>query len=198
MRDGLKQMLAKKFSDATFGEASNAQGALELLDSATWDVMLLDLAMPGRGGLEVLSQLKDIQPTTKTIVLTMHSIDQYAVRVLKLGASGYLTKESASDEVIAAVEKVLTGGKYVTTALAEKLMSELGTASDKKPHELLSDREYQVLLQLASGKTVKEIGTELSLSMKTISTYRTRIFKKLKFKSNADVVRYGISEKLVK
>lgn len=198
VRDGLKQLLAGKYPDAIFGAAGNAQAALDLLDNATWDVMLLDLAMPGRGGLDVLSQLKAIQPTTKVLVLTMHPVDQYAVRVLKSGACGYLTKESAAEEVVAAVEKVLAGGKYVTAALAEKLMSNLSEPAEKNPHEILSDREYQVLLQLAAGKSVKEIGAELSLSVKTISTYRARIFEKLHFKSNADVVRYGIREQLVK
>ena len=196
VRGGLKQLLADKFPFATFGEAGNAQQALDLLDNATWDVMLLDLAMPGRGGLDVLNQLKDIQPTTKALVLTMHPVDQYAVRVLKSGACGYLTKESAPDEIVAAIEKILAGGKYVTAALAEKLLSNLAAPADKKPHEMLSDREYQVLLQLSSGKSVKEIGAELSLSVKTISTYRTRIFQKLQFKSNADVIRYAMDEHL--
>lgn len=197
VRGGLRQLLAEKFPAAAFGEAGNAQQALDLLDSATWDVMLLDISMPGRGGLDVLNQVKAIQPATRTLVLTMHPVDQYAVRVLKSGASGYLTKESAPDEVVVAIEKILAGGKYVTAALAEKLMSSLNEPADKKPHEKLSDREYQVLLQLASGKSVKEIGAELSLSVKTISTYRTRIFQKLHFKSNADVVRYARDEHLM-
>jgi DNA-binding NarL/FixJ family response regulator len=197
VRDGLKQLLAEKYRDALFGEAANAQQALDKLDNADWDVMLLDLTMPGRGGLEVLSQFKDIQPQTKILVLTMHPADQYAVRVLKAGASGYLTKESASDEVVAAIEKVLAGGTYVTAALAEKLITSMTTAFAGKPHEQLSDREFQVLLMLASGKSVKEMGGELSLSVKTISTYRTRVFEKMKFKSNADAVRYVMAEHLL-
>lgn len=197
VRAGLKQLLLEKFPSSFFGEAGTTQEALEMLGHATWDIMLLDLAIPGRGGLDVLNQLQKIQPTTKALVLTMHPVDQYAVRVLKCGASGYLTKESAPDEVAAAVQKVLAGGKYVTSALTEKLMSYLNAPADKKPHELLSDREYQVLLQLASGKSIKEIGRELSLSVKTISTYRTRIFQKLKFGSNADVIRYVRDEGLL-
>jgi DNA-binding NarL/FixJ family response regulator len=197
IREGLKQLLAEKFPGAVFGDAANAREALEHLHNSAWDVMLLDLAMPGGGGMDVLSQLKNVQPATKVLVLTMHPVDQYAVRVLKSGASGYLTKESASDEVVAAVEKVLAGGKYVTASLAEKLISNLSSAAEKKPHELLSDREYQVLVSLASGKSVKEIGGELSLSVKTISTYRTRIFQKLQFQSNADVVSYAMQEKLI-
>lgn len=197
VRDGLKQLLAEKFPSATFGEASNVQEALNLLDEADWDAMLLDLTMPGRGGLEVLNQARDIQPKTKILVLTMHPADQYAMRVLKAGACGYLTKDSASEEIIVALEKILAGGKYLPPSFAEKLVFELATPV-KKPHELLSDREYQVLLLLAIGKSVKEIGGELCLSVKTISTYRTRIFQKLNFNSNTDAVRYGIREGLVK
>lgn len=196
VRDGLKQLLTDRYPNAVFGEAGNTQDALEALDNADWDVMLLDLTMPGRGGMDVLSQARNIQPRTKILVLTMHPADQYAMRVLKAGAMGYLTKESASEEVVAAIEKALAGGKYVTAALAEKLISDISTA-EKTPHEQLSDREFQVLRMLASGKSVKEMGAELSLSVKTISTYRTRIFEKLKFKSNADAVRYVISERLL-
>jgi DNA-binding NarL/FixJ family response regulator len=197
VRDGLKRLLAARFPDAIFGESGGTQPALDLLDNADWDVMLLDLTMPGRGGLEVLNEARNIQPKTKILVLTMHPPDQYAVRVMKCGAVGYLTKESAPEEIVAAVEKVLAGGKYVTAALAEKLVDDLSVPAGKKPHEQLSDREYQVLLLLGAGKTVKEIGAELSLSVKTISTYRARVFEKLQFKSNADVVRYALNEHLV-
>ncbi|HEV2454608.1 MAG TPA: response regulator transcription factor [Verrucomicrobiae bacterium] len=197
VRDGLKQLLAKKYPSATFGEASTTQEAMNLLNEADWDVMLLDLTMPGRGGLEVLTQAKEIRPKTKILVLTMHPADHYAVRVLKSGACGYVTKECASEEIVAAIEKVLAGGKYVTAAFAEKMFSHLANEA-KKPHELLSDREYQVLRLLAIGKSVKEIGAELCLSIKTISTHRSHIFRKLDFKSNSDAVRYGISEGLTK
>jgi DNA-binding NarL/FixJ family response regulator len=195
-RQGLKQLLIEKFPDASFGEAGNAHQALELLDNATWDVLLLDLSMPGRGGLDVVVQAKNIQPRTKILVLTMHPADQYAVRVLKAGASGYLTKESVTEEVVTAIKKVLAGGKYVTAALAEKLILNL-TDGGGKPHEQLSDREYQVLVTLAMGKSVKEIGVELSLSAKTISTYRARILQKLQFKTNADIVSYAMREQLI-
>jgi DNA-binding NarL/FixJ family response regulator len=195
-RQGLKQLLAEKLPDASFGEAGNAQEALDQLDNATWDVLLLDLSMPGRGGLDVLEQAKNIQPRTKILVLTMHPADQYAVRVLKAGASGYLTKESVTEEVVAAIKKVITGGKYVSAALAEKLLLNLNDGGGK-PHEQLSDREYQVLVTLAMGKSVKEIGAELSLSAKTISTYRTRILQKLQFKTNADIVSYAMREQLI-
>lgn len=197
VRDGLKQLLAEKFPDATFGEASDVQQALDLLDKADWDVMVLDLTMPGRGGLEILNQAKTIQPKTRILVLTMHPAEQYAMRVLKAGARGYLTKESASEEVVAAIEKVLAGGQYVSAALADRLLSQ-ATAPADKPHEMLSDREYQVLLLLAAGKSVKEAAAELRLSCKTISTYRVRVFQKLDLKSNSDAVRYGIREGLVR
>jgi two-component system, NarL family, invasion response regulator UvrY len=196
IRDGLKQLLADRYPQATFGEAGNTQQALDMLDNADWDVMLLDLTMPGRGGMDVLTQARNIQPRTKILVLTMHPADQYAVRVLKAGAVGYLTKESAAEEVVVAIEKVMAGGRYVTAALAEKLISDISTP-EKKPHEELSDREFQVLRMIAAGKSVKEMGAELSLSVKTISTYRTRLFEKLKFKSNADVVRYVLDEHLM-
>lgn len=196
VRDGLKQLLTDRYSQAVFGEAGNTQQALDLLDNADWDVMLLDLTMPGRGGMDVLAQARSIQPRTKILVLTMHPADQYAIRVLKAGAVGYLTKESAADEVVSAIEKVLAGGRYVTAALAEKLISDM-SAPEKKPHEELSDREFQVLRMIAAGKSVKEMGAELSLSVKTISTYRARLFEKLKFKSNADVVRYVMAERLM-
>jgi two-component system, NarL family, invasion response regulator UvrY len=196
VRDGLRQLLADKYTNAIFGEAANTQQALDALDNADWDVMLLDLTMPGRGGLDVLGQARNIQPRTKILVLTMHPADQYAVRVLKAGAAGYLTKESASDEVVAAIEKALAGGTYVTAALAEKLISSM-SAPEKKLHEQLSDREFQVLRMIAAGKSVKEMGAELALSVKTISTYRTRVFEKLKFKSNADAVRYVSAEHLL-
>jgi DNA-binding NarL/FixJ family response regulator len=197
VRDGLKQLLAEKFPGVRVGEAGNTQQALDRLDNADWDVMLLDLSMPGRGGLEVLAQAKKIQPRTKILVLTMHPADQYAVRVLKAGASGYLTKESVTEELVAAIKKVLAGGKYVTASLAEKLVQDLNAPAGKKPHEQLSGREYQVLVALALGKSVKDIGAEFSLSSKTISTYRTRIFQKLHFKSNADVVSYALREQLM-
>lgn len=197
VRDGLKQLLLHKFPHAIFGEGRNANEALERVSKEKWEVILLDITMPGQSGLDVLKQIKALQPDTKVLVLTMHPEDQYAIRVLKTGASGYLTKETASEEVSKAVSKVLAGGKYVSATLAESLVSGLNTPDEKKPHEMLSDREYQVMRLLANGKSVKEIGYDLSLSIKTVSTYRTRVLKKLKFKTNADVIRYAMREKLV-
>jgi two-component system invasion response regulator UvrY len=158
---------------------------------------LLDITMPGKSGLDVLKQIVEAQPNIAVLVLSMHPEDQYAVRVLKSGAAGYITKNTASEEVIGAVKKVLTGGKYVSAALAESLALSLNAPAGKAPHEILSDREYQVMRLIALGRSVKEIAFELSLSVKTISTYRTRIMEKTKLKTNAEIIRYAVHEKLV-
>jgi DNA-binding NarL/FixJ family response regulator len=197
VRDGLKQAVADKFPQATCADARNGREALEQLGQSQWDVMLLDITMPGQSGLDVLKQVKVLQPDLKVLVLTMHPEDQYAVRVLKAGAAGYITKESASEELIKAICKVLDGGRYVSHTLAEKLAGALSEPAAKIPHDLLSDRELQVMVLLASGKSVKEISFEQSLSIKTVSTYRARVFEKLNFKSNADLVRYALLEKLI-
>jgi DNA-binding NarL/FixJ family response regulator len=197
VRDGLKQILTSRLPDAVIGEGRNAQEALDQVSQGTWDVLLLDISMPGLSGLDVLQQIRDLQPTLKILVLTMHPEDQYAVRVLKAGAVGYLTKETASAEVVGAVQTVLCGGKYISSSLAQRLASNLNAPAQKAPHETLSDREYQVLRMIAAGKSVKEISFDLSLSVKTVSTYRTRIMAKMGFKTNAQVIRYAMREKLV-
>jgi len=197
VRDGLKQVVLGRFPNAVVGEAANAEEALAEVSKAKWDVMLLDISMPGQSGFEVLSRMKNLQPEIKVLVLTMHPEDQYAVRVLKAGASGYMTKETAVEEVVNAVLKVLAGGKYVSAALAESLAFTLGAPKDRARHEALSDREYQVLRLIATGKSVKEIASDLSLSIKTVSTYRTRVLTKLNFKTNAEAIRYAMREKLV-
>lgn len=197
IRQGLRQILADAFRKASFGEAKNANDALEQVAKQPWDVVLLDITMPGKSGLDVLKQMVEAQPNMAVLVLSMHPEDQYAVRVLKTGAAGYITKNTASEEVIGAVRKVLAGGKYVSASLAENLASSLNSPAGKAPHELLSDREYQVMRLIALGKSVKEIAFELSLSVKTISTYRTRIMEKTKLKTNADIIRYAVHEKLV-
>ena len=197
IRQGLKQILADEFSRAVFGEAANGNVALEQVLKESWDIVLLDITMPGKSGLDVLKQLVKAQPDIAVLVLSMHPEDQYAVRVLKTGAAGYLTKETASEEVVVAVKKVLAGGKYVSPSLAENLAASLNAPARESAHEALSDREYQVMQLIALGRTVKEIGFELSLSVKTISTYRTRIMEKMKLKTNADIIRYAVREKLV-
>jgi two-component system invasion response regulator UvrY len=197
VRDGLKQILSKHFAQAVFGEACNSREALAAIEKTAWNIISLDITLPGQSGLDVLKQIRAIQPEAKILILTMHPEDQYAARVLKAGASGYLTKETASEEVVNAVAKILAGGKYASAAFAQTLLSGLVNPLPKAPHQMLSDREYQVLRMLASGNSAKEIGFDLSLSIKTISTYRTRVLQKLKLKTNADIIRYALREKLV-
>ena len=181
----------------TFGEAQNCQEVLELVRKQDWDIVVLDITMPGRGGLDVLKELKHEHPKLPVLMLSVHSEDQYAVRALKAHASGYLTKDSAPEELLNAIRKILRGGKYVSPSLAEKLAFDLETETEKPLHETLSDREYQVMLMIASGKTVSQIAVELSLSVKTIDTYRTRILEKMKMKTNAELMHYVIKNKLV-
>jgi DNA-binding NarL/FixJ family response regulator len=197
VRRGLKQILAEEFKRAIFGEARNAQEALDLVWKEQWDVVVLDITMPGRSGLEVLREIKKSKPRVPVLVLSMHPENQFAVRVLKRGASGYMTKESAADELVGAIKKVLAGGRYVSTSLAEKLATYLAADTPKAPQELLSDREFQVLRLIASGKIVSEIAKELSLSVKTISTYRTRILEKMRLRNNAELMHYAMQHQLV-
>jgi DNA-binding NarL/FixJ family response regulator len=197
MRKGLKQVLAEASDIVVAGEASNGQEALNRVLENDFQVILLDISMPGRSGLEVLSQLKKMKPSLSILILSTYPEEQYAVRALKSGASGYLTKESLPEELIAAIRKVARGGKYVSAALAEKLAFDLSDDADKPLHEALSDREYQVLCMIASGKTVKVIATELALSVKTISTYRRRILDKMKMQNNAELTHYAIQQGLV-
>jgi len=196
VRHGLKQILTDAFKRATYGEARNAQEALDLVWKQDWDVVVLDITMSGRSGLDVLREIKQSKPRLPVLVLSMHPENQFAVRVLKCGASGYMTKESAPDELVGAVKKVLAGGRYVSNALAENLAASL-SASQKTPQELLSNREFQVLRLIASGKMVTDIARELSLSVKTISTYRSRILEKMGMKNNAELMHYAIQHRLV-
>jgi two-component system, NarL family, invasion response regulator UvrY len=174
VRRGLKEILAEEFDVEQFGEAGNASQVLELVYKQNWDILILDITMPGRSGLEVLKEVKHDHPQLPVLVLSIHPEDQFAIRTLRAGAAGYMTKENAPEELINAVRKVLGGGKYVSSSLAEKLAVEVTTDAGKPPHEALSDREYQVMRMLASGKTVGAIAKELSLSVKTISTHRAR------------------------
>jgi len=197
VREGLKQIVAETTDMAVTDEADTGHEVLEKVSENDYDVLVLDITMPGLNGLDALKQLRSQRPDLPVLVLSIHPEEQYAVRVLRAGASGYLTKESAPDELISAIRKVSMGGKYVTPSLAEKLASDL-VADGKKPlHETLSDREYQVLCMIASGKTVTEIAEELFLSEKTISTYRSRILEKMKMKTNAELIHYAIKHGLV-
>ena len=197
VRHGLKQILAAEFKRADFAEARNAQEALNIVWKEKLDVVVLDITMPGRSGLEVLREIKKSKPRLPVLVLSMHPENQFAVRVLKRGASGYMTKESAPEELVGAIKKVLAGGRYVSPSLAEKLATYVSSDSQKPSQELLSDREFQVLRLIASGKIVSEIAKELSLSVKTISTYRTRILEKMGMRNNAELMRYAMDHQLV-
>jgi DNA-binding NarL/FixJ family response regulator len=197
VREGFKRIIAESPGFFVAGEASDGAEALEVVEKNPCDVVVLDISMPQKNGMDVLKQLKTQMPRLPVLVLSMHSEDQYAVRVLKAGASGYLTKDAAPAQLVNALRKVVRGGKYVSTSLAEKLATELDMDNERPIHEVLSDREYQVLCMLASGKTGTEIANELTLSVKTISTYRARILEKLKMKNNAEITRYAIKEGLV-
>jgi len=196
-RRGLKQIIAETTDMVVADEATDGWEVLSKVRAGNYDVVLLDISMPGKTGIDVLSELKNERPGLRILMLSMHPEEQYAVRALKAGASGYLTKESAPDELVAAIRKVSTGGKYVSSSLAEKLASVVQGNAERLPHEALSDREYQVMCMIASGKTSKEIAGELSLSIKTISTYRSRILEKMKKRNNAELTRYAINNRLV-
>jgi len=198
VRSGLKEILAQGLERAVFGEARNTQEALMLIWKENWHVVILDISMPGRSGLEVLREIKKSYPKLPVLVLSMHSESQFAVRVLKHGASGYITKDSAPEELVGALKKVLAGGRYVSPALAQTLAARLSSHTRKSPQELLSDREHHVLCLIGSGKTVSQIARELCLNVKTISTYRARILEKMKMKNNAQLMRYAMDHKLVR
>ena len=197
VRQGLKQILLEEFTRAEFGEATNAQEAIDRVWKEHWDVVVLDITMPGRSGLEVLKEIKKSRPKLPVLVLSMHPEDQFAVRILKIGASGYMTKESAPNELVGAVKKVIAGGRYVSPSLAEKMASYLAIDVQTPPHERLSDREFLVLRLIASGKTPTAIAKELALSVKTISTYRMRILEKMNMSNNAQLTHYAIQNQLV-
>ena len=196
-RRGLKETLAEAFSRVTFGEAKTAQETLEQVRRQDWDVVILDISMPGKSGLDILDDLKRLRPKLPILLLSMHPEQQFARRALKAGAAGYLTKDSVPDELKVAVKKIAAGGRYVSATLAEKLAVDLREGAETPLHELLSDREFQVMRMIASGKTVKEIAENLSLSVKTVSTYRARILEKTGMKSNAELIRYALQSQLV-
>jgi len=197
VREGLKQIVHETPDMVVADEASNGQEMLNKVLKNDYDVLVLDISMPGRNGLDVLKQLKSLRPELPVLVLSIYPEAQYAVRTLRAGAAGYLTKQSAPEELVKAIRKVSRGRKYVSPSLAEKLAYDLEIKGEKPPHETLSDREYQVLRMITSGKTATEIAEELCLSVKTISTYRYRILEKMKMKSNAELIHYAIKNRLV-
>ena len=196
-RAGLKEALAKERDVDFVGEADNGHTALELARKQRWDIVLLDITMPGKGGLEVLQELRREQPKLPVLVLSAHPEDQLALRLLKAGAAGYLTKDKAPEVLLHAVRKILRGEKYVSESLAEKAVLDLVSETRKPLHESLSNREYQVMRMIASGKTLNEIGKELFLSARTVSTYRARVLEKMNIKTNSDLIRYALENKLV-
>lgn len=196
-RRGLKETLRSEFPKASFGEAKTAEEAVEHIRQKDWDIVVLDISMPGRTGLEILREVKTLRPTMPILILSMYPEEQFARRALRAGASGYLTKESVPEELTEAVRKVLRGGRYVSVNLAERLASDLGRRGDAPLHERLSDREFQVLRMIASGMTVKAIAEKLEVSVKTVSTYRARVLLKTGLRSTADLVRYAVQSGLV-
>jgi two-component system, NarL family, invasion response regulator UvrY len=196
VRQGIKSILSEESDDMTFGEAGNAHEIRERLKGQAWDLVILDINLPDRSGLDVLKELKAAYPKIPVFVLSIHAEEEYAVRMFKAGASGYMTKESMPDELVSAVKRILKGGTYVSPVFADILASQLRKGRDQDPHERLSDREYEVMMGIASGRTVTEIADTLCLSTKTVTTYRARILEKMNVKTTADIVRYTIEHKL--
>lgn len=197
VRRGLRQILAEEPDMEVSLEATNAAELMMQVQERRWDVVVLDITLPDRSGLEVLKDIKAIYPELPVLILSMHPEDQYATRVLKAGAAGYINKQSAGEDLVRAVRKAAGGGRYVSPSLAEKLALEIGTDREKPPHERLSDREFQVMRLIASGKRLREIAEELSLSVKTISTYRGRVLGKMGMSSNAELTIYCMENDLL-
>jgi two-component system, NarL family, invasion response regulator UvrY len=198
VRKGLKQLLLEEYPSAIIGEVADTEGLLKQVISNDWNIVICDMNMPGRSGLDALTHIKQVAPDLPVLIMSMYPEDQYALRVLKAGASGYLQKESIHDDIIKAIQTVQLGKKFITPSIAEKLANAFHhNSSDKQPHELLSDREFDVFKLLASGKSVSDIASKLSLSTTTVSTYRSRILEKMGIRSNADLTRYALEKKLI-
>lgn len=197
VREGLKRILDESDDINVVAEAGNGEDAIRLVQNNKFDMIILDISMPGKSGLELLRDIKSINPEQHVLILSMHSENIYAKRTLLAGASGYMTKESASDDLVDAIYKIQSGGKYISPSLAQILVDEIGHDANIPVHELLSNREYQVFEMIAIGKKVSEIAIELNLSSKTVSTYRTRILEKMKLSSNSEITQYAIANKLL-
>jgi DNA-binding NarL/FixJ family response regulator len=197
-RLAVREILARHYRGVEIVEAAGAPEVIEQVAKQDWALLLLDINLPGRSGLDVLRDVKAIRPELPVLMVTSYAEEQFALRAIKAGASGYLTKDAAAADLIKAVEKILTGGKFVTASVADRLVNNLQTDSQDKPaHETLSDREFHVLRALAGGKTAKEVAHDLSISIKTVSTYRTRVLEKLALKTNADLTRYALQHRLI-
>lgn len=197
VRAGLREILADTGDILVAGEATNGQEVLAQVRDQDYDLAVLDMSMPGRNGIELIKLVRAEKPGIRILVLSMHSEEQYAVRAIRAGASGYLSKESAADELVAAIRRIAGGGAYVSPETAERLALAAGRASDAAPHTLLSDREYQVFQLIANGAAVGEIAKQLSLSVKTISTHKTRILEKMGFANQSELIRYALEHKLL-
>lgn len=196
VREGLKQILSKEFPSAEFGEAAGGSEVFPRLHETQWSIIIMDINMPGRSGLDILKQLKDDNIKIPVLMLSLHPEDMIAVRALKGGASGYLSKDTVDTELIKAIHTILSGKKYITASIAEQLLKQIEKPNDKAPHELLSGREFQTLLLIASGKGSAYIAKELCLSVATVSTYRARVLEKMNMKTNADLINYAIHNHL--
>lgn len=197
VRKGLRQILAEEFTDAHIEDVPDAEELIKKVIKEKWDVVISDLTMPGKSGLDALQYIKQNLPSLPVLILSIHPEEQYAIRVLKAGASGYLSKDTAPDELVNAVKRVLQGKKYITLSIAEKIADTFDQGSDKKLHEILSDREFNVFKMIAAGKAVSEIADTLSLSVTTVSTYRARIMTKMNMKTNANLTLYAIENNLL-
>jgi two-component system invasion response regulator UvrY len=197
VRKGLIQLILEDMPSAEIVEVSDAEDLIKAVHKQDWDLVICDLTMPGRSGLDALKQIKQSKPRLPVLIISMHPQDQYAVRVLKAGASGYLGKDLVHEELMQAIRMVMQGRKYITPAVAEKLAEVFNQDASREKHELLSDREFDVFKHLAAGKSISEIASQLSLSVTTVSTYRSRILEKMGFRSNADITRYAIEHKLL-
>ena len=197
VREGLKQIVAEESDMIVAGEAPNATELFTFINNESWDIIVLDINMPGKSGLEALKEIKIQHPKIPVLILSMFGEDQYGIRAIKAGASGYLKKVSAPNELVSAIRKIVNGGKYINPSLAEKLADIVDKRSSELPHDYLSDREYQIMCSIASGKSAEEIAGELALSIHTIYTYRNRILEKMSLKSNVELTQYAIQNKLI-
>jgi DNA-binding NarL/FixJ family response regulator len=198
IRRGLKQILLEEYPSAIIEEVNDAEGVMKKIIKNEWNIIICDISMPGRSGLEVVQEVKQIFPKLPVLILSNYPEEQYAVRVLKAGAAGYLSKDAATEELVKAVQRILQGRKYISPFLAERIAEDLGNNnSDKAPHELLSDREFEIFKLIASGKAISEIAEKFSLSSTTVSTYRSRILIKMNLKTNAELIRYALENKFI-
>jgi DNA-binding NarL/FixJ family response regulator len=197
VREGLKQIVAEEKDIVVTGEAGNSEQLMQLLEKEKWSLVILDINMPGKSGLEALKDVKQLYPDLPVLILSMFSEDQYGIRAIKAGASGYLKKVSAPTELVTAIRKIVSGGKYINQPLAEKLAEKFGQKEKELPHDKLSDREYQIMCNIALGKTAEEIARDLLISINTVYTYRNRILEKMSMKSNVELTQYVLRNKLV-